>query len=102
MQLKIEKLRKLARGRVCLINTPECCHDPERTVLCHIRRGNVGGTGLKPHDLIALPGCDICNDISDGGRKSSWSRSEIDEAILGGYAIWINYLLKQEIVVVCI
>lgn len=100
MQREITKLRKLAKGRVCLINTPECSHDPERTMLCHIRRGNTGGMGLKPHDLLALPGCDMCNAVTDGNIRSAWSKSEIDQAILVGYAIWMDYLLKQEIVTV--
>lgn len=91
-------LRQLARGERCYIGCPECCRDPERTVLCHVRRGNVAGVGQKPHDLLALPGCDICNAISDGGMKSVWSRAEIDSAILKGFVIWLLKLVNLKIV----
>lgn len=93
-------LRSLARGQRCYIGVPECSRDPARTVLCHIRRGNVAGMGQKPHDVLALPGCDICNQVSDGNMKSAWSREEVDSAILSGYVLWMDRLLKQEILVV--
>jgi hypothetical protein len=95
-------LRKLARGERCYIGCPECCGDPARVVLCHIRRGNVAGVGQKPHDILGLPGCDICNAISDGGMKSVWTRDEVDAAILKGWAIWLSKLIKNEVVLVCL
>jgi hypothetical protein len=99
---ELTELQKLAKGQRCYIGCPECSFDPARVVLCHIRRGNVAGVGQKPPDLIALPGCDICNAISDGGMKSAWSRTEVDSAILKGWAIWMNKLINDEIVLVCI
>jgi hypothetical protein len=95
-------LRELARGERCYIGTPECSRDPERVVLCHIRRGNVAGVGQKPHDVLALPGCDVCNAISDGNMKSQWSRDEVDAAILMGLVMWQNKLLKNEVILVCL
>lgn len=88
------KLEQMARGERCYIGCPECARDPEQTVLCHIRRGNVAGIGQKPHSLLALPGCSTCNAISDGNMKSIWSKAEIDAAILKGYVIWLWKLIQ--------
>ncbi len=61
-------LRKQARGKPCLVRLPGICtFDDERTVLAHIRRGGVCGTGMKPHDLSGVRACDRCHDaIGDG------------------------------------
>lgn len=101
-QLEYPKLRRLARGKHCYVGAPECSHDPARTVLCHIRRGGVAGMGQKPHDVLALPGDDICNAIMDGDSPTVWTRDELDAAILKGYVQWLDYLSRQEIVLICI
>lgn len=95
-------LREFAKGKPCYVRAPECRRTFDHTVLCHIRRGGVAGGGQKPVDLIALPGCDICNAIMDGDHKSEWTRTEIDAAILKGYVQWIDFLVRHEIALVCL
>jgi len=55
-------LRMNAKGKPCTLRLPGCRGDPDYSVLCHIRRNGWGGTSLKPHDMLAFIGCDICHE----------------------------------------
>lgn len=59
-------LRKMARGRPCLIRLPHCSGGGEDTVLCHYRLSGYSGTGLKPPDSMGAFGCFSCHAICDG------------------------------------
>lgn len=49
----MKDLRKLAKGRECMIRIPDvCCGDPATTVLCHFRMAGISGAGLKSPDLL--------------------------------------------------
>lgn len=65
---KMSDLRKAAKGRDCLVRLPGICnHNPETTVLAHIRRGGIAGTGYKgAGDLVAVLACSACHDAIDG------------------------------------
>ena len=54
-------LRANARGKGCTLRLDGCRRDPEYSVLCHIRRNNWGGVGLKPNDILAFIACDVCH-----------------------------------------
>lgn len=58
-------LRDNAKGQNCTLRLSQCRHDPEYTVLCHIRRNGWGGAGLKPHDLLAFFACDRCHEMEE-------------------------------------
>lgn len=58
-------LRDNAKGQDCTLRLSQCRHDPDYTVLCHIRRNGWGGAGLKPHDLLAFFACDRCHDMEE-------------------------------------
>lgn len=78
-------LRKLAKGKPCLVRLPGCDGGGETTVLAHIRRANVAGMGQKPHDLIAVRACDPCHSVIDGRiMLPGLSRLELDQYILHG------------------
>lgn len=63
----LSALRKSAKGEACTLEIVGVCnHNPETTVLCHIRDFGTGGTGLKPSDLCAVYGCHECHAIIDG------------------------------------
>ena len=68
-----KKLRSMARGEDCLINSPMCNHNPETVVLCHGRRGK--GMGIKSCDSDTVFGCSGCNTYTD---QSGAPRDEID------------------------
>ena len=57
-------LRKLARGRPCMIRVPQVCtHDESTVVGCHYRLSS--GMGLKPCDLAIAWGCFACHTYVD-------------------------------------
>lgn len=59
-----------------------CNHDPETTVLAHVRRGHVAGMGQKPADLIAVYACSACHDAIDVRADSGIPRGELDGYVL--------------------
>lgn len=65
-------LRKLAKGQACQArfvgpnSEPICNHNPETTVLAHVRRGGVAGMRQKPPDLCGIWACSSCHDAMDG------------------------------------
>ena len=65
--IRSKKLRDSARGQDCLMSVPGVCnHNPETTVLTHIRSHTSKGIGQKPHDLLAVWACSGCHDWYDG------------------------------------
>ena len=62
-------LRKSARGKTCQVRLHSICnHNPETTVLAHLRLPGTCGTGTKPHDLIGVRACSSCHDAIGDGR----------------------------------
>lgn len=68
-------LRKLARLQHCQLQIPGTCnHNPETTVLAHIRDGFFG-MGTKPNDdpskgpVSAVMACSDCHDAIDRRSK---------------------------------
>ena len=75
-------LRKLAKGQPCMLRFVGVCnHNPETTVLAHIRRGFFG-MGTKPPDWCAVWACSACHDVYDKRVKCSLSRDELDAEAL--------------------
>jgi hypothetical protein len=90
------KLETLARGQPCFLRLPTVCNgNRETTVLCHIRRGGVGGMGIKPPSICAIPCCDACHSALDGRTKSPHSRAQIDADALRGLCQWLSWLEKH-------
>lgn len=68
--MKPADLRKLAKGKPCLVRIPTVCnHDPATTVLAHIRMAGTCGMGLKPPDTCAAWCCSACHDLIDGRAR---------------------------------
>jgi hypothetical protein len=61
-------LRKEARGRECMIRSVVCSHNPEETVLAHIRMAGISGMGIKAPDLLGAWSCARCHTLVDTGR----------------------------------
>lgn len=90
------KIEQLARGKPCFLRLPACCNsNTETTVLCHIRRGGLGGMGMKPSSLFAIPACSSCHDALDGRVKSQHSRAQIDADALRALGQWLSWLEKN-------
>lgn len=79
-------LRKLSRGKECLLRLPGVCnHNSETTVLAHVRRGGVAGAGQKPPDLCGVWACSDCHDVMDGRVPlPKWIGGDLDTYILEG------------------
>ena len=59
-------LRKLARGRDCLVRLPIVCNgNPETTVLAHYRLAGLSGMGIKADDLFGAWACSSCHNYID-------------------------------------
>lgn len=62
-------LRKAARGRPCMVRLPGICnHDPDTTVLAHVRLIGVSGMGTKAHDALGTWACSDCHYHCDNVR----------------------------------
>ncbi len=71
-------LRKLARGRDCMIRIGGVCNfNPETTVLAHYRMAGLCGMGIKPNNLQGAWACSACHDACDGRTKTAYSRDEL-------------------------
>lgn len=68
--------RRSARGQECTVRFPGICnHDPETTILAHLRFFGVAGVGQKPSDFLAVYACSACHDALDGrssGDVDGW------------------------------
>lgn len=85
------KLRASAKGQPCCFHIPGvCAHDPERTVLCHIRDENKG-VGNKADDWSGAFGCDKCHEAIDQHHLSREDEEfYMRRALQRTWAIWIS------------
>lgn len=94
-------LRDFARGKPCYLRLPgHCTHNPDQTVLAHIRRGHTAGGGMKPADINGVPACQACHDVYDRRVKSSYTRDQLDAEMLRAHVTWLDWLWKNEIIIV--
>jgi len=94
-------LRSIAKDRPCYLRLQGCTHDTAQTVLAHIRRGGIAGMGQKPCDLAAVPCCEFCHGCYDGRYKThGYTRAELDAEMLRAHCQWLDWLWKNEIVIV--
>lgn len=89
-------LRKLARGRSCMIRLPGICnHDAATTVLAHIRIPGVSGIGLKADDALGSWSCSACHDAVDRRSHLDLERDYVKLAHLEGVARTIAVLRRE-------
>lgn len=93
----MKDLRKAAQGRPCQMRLPGVCnHDPETTVLAHIRRGGIAGMGQKPTDLAAVVCCSSCHDAIDRrNNMGGYTKSDLDGYILEALCRTLAYWEKE-------
>jgi hypothetical protein len=93
------KLRKEARGRECMVRLIGICnHNPETTVLAHIRMPGISGIGMKADDLLGAWACSSCHDAIDRRSHTDLDRDYVRLAHLEGMARTITILRKEGIV----
>lgn len=82
--MKKVDLRKLAKGQTCQArfvgpnSEPICNHNPETTVLAHVRRGGVAGVRQKPPDLCGFWACSDCHDAQEGRKGPKFIPPDTD------------------------
>ena len=86
----MSKLRKSARGQNCTLRLEGCNHNPETTVLAHIRMNRFCGFGLKPPDYMGVFACSNCHDIIDGRVKSDDTYKDILRAQNETLKYWVD------------
>jgi len=93
------KLRKAARGRECMVRLPSVCnHDPETTVLAHVRLAGVSGMGMKSDDLLGAWACSSCHDAIDRRAHTDLDRDYVRLAHLEGMVRTIAVLKKEGLI----
>jgi hypothetical protein len=93
------KLRKAARGRECMVRLIGICnHNPETTVLAHIRMPGISGMGIKADDLLGAWACSSCHDAIDRRSHTDLDRDYVRLAHLEGMARTITILRNEGIV----
>ena len=61
-------LRKLAKGKPCMVRLPGCDGGGETTVLAHYRLAGYSGTAKKPPDIMGAWACHWCHEVVDKRR----------------------------------
>jgi len=90
------KLRKEARGRDCMVRLVGICnHNPETTVLAHVRMAGISGMGLKGDDLLGAWACSSCHDAIDRRRYTDLDRDFVRLAHLEGVIRTITVLRRE-------
>ena len=78
-------LRKLAKGKPCMVRLPGICNaDPATTVLAHFRLSGISGMSLKSPDVIGAWACSACHDAVDRRAHMGLERDYVRLAHLEG------------------
>ena len=88
-------LRKLAKGKPCLIRLPGCNHDKSTTVLAHYRLAGYSGMGKKPPDIMGAWSCSECHARVDGRVKTEHDREVIRLAHAEGVIRTVEVLIRE-------
>jgi hypothetical protein len=74
----VADLRKLARGKPCMVRLPEICNgNPETTILAHPRLAGITGIGMKAPDEIGAWSCSDCHDAIDRRTHTDLDRDYV-------------------------
>ena len=75
-----------------------CNHNPETTVLAHVRLAGVSGMGIKADDLLGAWCCSACHDAIDRRSNMDLDRDYVRLAHLEGMVRTIAQLRKEGLV----
>lgn len=92
-------LRKIAKGKPCMVRLPDICnHNEETTVLAHIRMAGISGMGIKADDLLGAWACSACHDAIDRRSNTDLDRDYVRLAHLEGMARTIAQLRRYDLI----
>ena len=76
----MSNLRRNARGKDCTVRAPGICnHNPETTVLAHLRMFGWAGMAQKPPDFLGVFACSACHDALD--RRNARDRIDPEDIL---------------------
>ena len=75
-----------------------CNHNPETTVLAHVRLAGVSGMGMKADDLLGAWACSSCHDAIDRRGHLDLERDYVRLAHLEAMVRTIAILRKEGLV----
>lgn len=82
-----------------MVRLPDICnHNPETTVLAHIRMAGLSGMGIKADDLLGAWACSSCHDAIDRRSHTDLDRDYVRLAHLEGMARTIAQLRKEDLI----
>lgn len=95
--LQVSKLTKEAKGRECQARLFGVCnHNPETTVLAHIRKAGITGIGKKANDILGAWLCYNCHMAIDGQMKTSYTKEELEKEHYLAAIKTINILIQED------
>lgn len=88
---KSAPMRNAARNADCQLCIPGvCCHDPARTVGCHLRFFGIAGMSGKPDDVYMVDACTACHRVLD--NRALWPQYGLTfELILCAFMMTIKH-----------
>jgi hypothetical protein len=82
-----------------MVRLPDICnHNPETTVLAHIRMAGLSGMGIKADDLLGAWACSSCHDAIDRRSHTDLDRDYVRLLHLEGMARTIAALRKEDLI----
>lgn len=75
-----------------------CNHNPETTVLAHVRLAGVSGMGMKADDLLGAWACSSCHDAIDRRGHLDLDRDYVRLVHLEGMVRTIAILRKEDLI----
>lgn len=91
-------LKALARDKPCMVRLVGICnHNPETTVLAHVRVVGISGMGMKSPDLLGAWCCSSCHDAIDRRSNMDLDRDFVRLAHFEGVARTIKSLTDMGI-----
>ena len=75
-----------------------CNHNPETTVLAHVRLAGVSGMGIKADDLLGAWCCSACHNAIDRRSNMDLDRDYVRLAHLEGMTRTIALLKKEGLI----
>jgi hypothetical protein len=82
-----------------MVRLPDICnHNPETTVLAHIRMAGLSGMGIKADDLLGAWACSSCHDAIDRRSHTDLDRDYVRLLHLEGMARTIAVLRKEDLI----
>jgi len=77
----MSKARKSAEGADCALRLDCCNHNPETTILAHLRMFGWAGMAQKPPDFLGVYSCSDCHDALDRRRDVEWDYEDVLRAL---------------------